>query len=182
MGFLRAIAEVLATDLAGRNLGFSQVLPEWPEANKLMTLPAAAIETSGQPQYERCAPYLLSMGTVANNKATNLYVVGEYTLNLQLDIWTKYKVQRDSLYEAVFQAIQSPNPQGYSLQLAAYYNEWVTFTLKGYKFMDEGNSLHEKTWRAVLQLEASCRAISTTTDFVITQPPVLTFDTPANIP
>ena len=188
MGLPRAIAEALANDIAGRSLGFAQVLPEWPEANTLMTFPAATVETLGQPQYERCAPYILSMGAVANNKATNLYIVGEYALQIQLDIWAKYKLQRDSLYEAVFQAIQAPNTAnnwrgsgGYSLQLAAYYNEWANFTLKGYKFMDEGESLREKTWRAILQLEASCRAVSTTSDYIITQPPVLTFSTPDSI-
>jgi hypothetical protein len=186
-GLLRAIAEALAADIAAKVPALVQVLPEWPEANQLLNMPAATIETQ-QPLYERCAPYLLSLGSVANNQATSLYIVGEYTLQMQLDIWTKYKVQRGALYEAVFQALQPSGSgwrggnAGYTLQLAAYYNEWTNFTLKGYKFMDQGDSIREKTWRAVLQLEASCRAVGTNTDYVITQPPVLTFDTPDNIP
>ena len=170
-----AIAQALAYDLGGKVPALQKVYPEWPEANQLLVYPSATIET--QPStYMRMAPYIVTRGSVANNKAQNTYCVGTYETLLQVDIWSKYKVERDALVMAMFDALQPVSLGGYNLTLAEYFGEVLGFTLTNFKYMDDSESVRQKTWRAMFSLSASCRAINTTTDFIITQAPVLELD------
>lgn len=183
MGLPRFIAEALATKLATDIPSFVNVYPDWPEQNQQLVYPCASIFT-GEPQYARCPPYLKTQGTtnVMTNTASNIYVVGQFDFNLQLDIWARYKVERDSLYQLVFNVIEPVTPRGFNLQLSSYYNEWVTFTQTSFKFLDDPDSVALKQWRVLVNLKATCRAINTTTDYIITQDPVLILETPDSIP
>jgi len=180
MGFPRAFGEALVADLLAKVPTFASVSAEWPEANQPLVYPSLSAETQ-QPQYERMSPYVRTVGAVTNNQAATSYVVGSYTTQLQLDIWAKYKVQRDTLYEAVFNVLQPVSAQAYILQLSQYYGEWVTVMMRGYKLSSDSDSVKAKTWRATIFLEATCRAINTSTDYIITQPPVLELSTPPRI-
>lgn len=179
-GFARALTEALAAQLAGI-AGIAVVYPEWPEANVQLALPSISIVTQ-QAQYVRSSPYLIGIGTVVNAQATTTYCVGTYDVNMQLDVWAKYKIQRADLLDAVMNFLQPVNPEGFMLQLAAYFNEWASVcVMGGPQWLDTEDSATRKEWRGKINLQATCRAVNTVNEHIITQPPVLQFDTPDNI-
>lgn len=178
-GFARALTEALAADLA-TIAGIAKVYPEWPEANAQLTLPSLSIVTTA-PQYTRSQPYIISQGTVAANVATNTYCVGTWDILLQLDLWAKYKAQRADLLDTLMNFLQPAKNDGYTLQLAAYHSEWASFCVTGQSWVDTEDAVTRKEWRALVKLQASCRAVNTSNEFIITQPPVLQFSTPDTI-
>lgn len=181
MGFPRALAEALAAKLRTAVPSFAEVYPEWPEMNQQLVYPSCAI-TTREPVYTRCAPYLLSIGDVVNNQATSIYCVGEFEARVQLDIWTRYKIERDTFYDRVFQVLEPASGLGLALQLSDYFDQWATVTQLSFKFDENPEAVARKEWRVFVELAVTCKAISTAQDYVITQEPVLVFDTPATIP
>ncbi len=183
MGFPKALTEALAAHLLANVSGIAKVYAEWPNKNEDLTYPSISI-TSAAPKFERCAPYVLALGTLIPDtvRSINKYVVGQYDVTLQLDLWTRYKLERDTFYEKLFTVLQPRRPHGFTLQLSAYHSQWVGFSLNGYQFRDSEDGATREEWRAILSLEATCRAISTETEYIITHEPELLFSTPNNIP
>lgn len=176
--FLKSVNRDLGSFLGNAVPTFAKVYDEFPEPNQEMELPALSIVT-GRPRFERCDPYLVDEGAVADHQATNNYVIGQYDLSLQLDIWAKYKIQRSSLYEEVFQALNPVNQKGLQITLSDYFSEVCSYQLVSYAFSnDQEAAITRQEWRVRLEVEASCRAVAQSTDYVITQEPVLTFTTP----
>jgi hypothetical protein len=177
--FPKSCVDALAAYLLANVAGISKVYSEWPNKNQTLSYPSISI-TSGKMNFRRCPPRVLSIGSVANNQATNKYVVGDYDpLTLQLDIWARNKPERADFYEKVFALLQPAAQQGLALQLTNYHNEIVSFHLTGYRYADAEQTATLQEWRAILSLEAAGRAIVSQTDYVITQEPVLTFDMPS---
>lgn len=181
MGLPRVIAEALAAKLKADVAGLAEAYAEWPEANQSLIYPSASVTVSGDVGFERGAPYLISQGAVVSNQATNLYCIGNYQdLPVQIDIWTRYKVERDEFYEKVWNVL-NPVDSCLMLQLAGYYNEWLSITQRSFQFLSTPDATTRKEWRVLVSLVASCRAVKQRSDFIITQPPVLEFDTPDTI-
>lgn len=179
--FLRSIVEDLATHLEGElGASISAVYREWPDANQEMTFPSVSI-TSGKPRFTRCAPYLLTTGAVASHQATTTYVIGQYDLDMQLDVWTRYNIQRSQLYELVNQALNPVDDIGLVLTLSDYYSQIASFLQVDVDFLGDSQAATVNEWRVMMMLKATCNAVGSRTDYIITQDPELVFTTPDNI-
>jgi hypothetical protein len=177
MALSRALVAALAAHLRDEVTGIAKVYEEWPDRNQALSYPSISI-ISGEAAFTRCAPYLKEIGDVVDHEAETTYVVGDFTIPLQLDIWARYKPERDTFMQRVFAALQPSNGQGLCLQLAAYFDEWAGYMMQGQRYPDSGETVTLQEWRAIISLEATCRAVSTTTEYIITQEPELTLTTP----
>lgn len=180
--FTRAVVEALATSVNTNVTGLAAVYRDWPDKNIELAYPSISV-LPGAPQFTRCQPYLYSQGAVASGEhtAATKYVVGQYELPIQLDVWCKYKAQRATILDLVMAMLNPTLAKGYVLRLTAYHDVWVNITTRGYKWLDSMNASALQEWRAIVELELTCLAIRSTTDYIITEEPVLTFTTPDRI-
>lgn len=177
--FIRSVTDQLKTYLAGQVSGLN-VSTEWPVPGKEMALPALTIVT-GEPKFQRCPPYLVAQGaTQPNNTATTTYCIGTYELNLQLDLWTKYPIQRVTLYEQIFAALEPLAAQGLVLTLSGYYNQKSNYHYIGYRLLDNEESASRQEFRARFDVQVNCLAVRQTTDYIILETG-LDFSTPETI-
>lgn len=177
--FQRSVMSELAT-LLDTELGsaIEQVLPEWPSANVEMDLPSITLTLAGNPEFTPHAPVAFSLGAVTDHQSSNKYVVGQYDFRVQLDIWAKYKKQRSSLYEAVFNILRPTTGTGLVLQLTDYHNVYCPVSLDGFGHSDNQGSAMNAEWRATVFLVGTCMAVNTSTDYIITQVPEITVELP----
>lgn len=172
----RAVCRSLASYLDANTSGFSEIYPEWPGANEDISLPALSI-TCSNPTFTKCPPYLLSSGSVTEHAAVNKYVVGQYDFIVQLDLWAKYKVQRSTLYQEVFEALHSSLDGGSIITLTDYYSQLCGLTEISHRLPDDAETSSRQEWRAIIELEGTCSAIIERNDYMVTQEPDLTFTT-----
>lgn len=168
-----AMIDNLATYLLAALPGLS-VLKEWPSANQKLVYPSVTI-FSNQPQYTNLQPYTLSVTAPdVNNQVVSTLVVGEWDGKLQLDLWCRSKVERQTIGKALRDALNpNVNPQGLSLQMADYFNEWVRFDMDGYKQVDDEAASQRQEYRTQLSLMFNVKEVAQKTNFAI----ITTIDT-----
>jgi len=186
--FIGGVIKGLTDGLATAGLTGLTIYREWPAANKEMALPALSLLTVA-PRFTRCAPYVLSKTTPdVDNNAVVKWCVGQYDLSIQMDIWTAYKAQRNALYEAVFNFFQGQGDAGFNVALTEYHNAICGYQQTSYSLGDDEERSSREEWRARFTIEATCRAIVSKTEAIITEVPQLNFtiedgdefDTPAS--
>lgn len=181
--FTRSVISALVTHLQAQIAGVGAVYPDWPNKNENIVFPAVSV-LAREPRFQRCSPYLHRQGTVDEdtNQAVNEYVIGAYTLPVQVDIWARSKKERATFVDRFIAAVQPVTPVGLVLTLADYYSLKANTTMLGYRWLDDEKTPSTQEWRCVVEMEIDCKAIRTTTDYIITQEPELVFSTPNEIP
>lgn len=129
------------------------VYDEWPDPKDRLETPCLTIVTAGNPTYTHCFPNLVKRipGSLS------VYSVGFYDMNLQLDLWCEYKLQRAELFDKLInvfnkQFIDSEKPTGLSLVLTDYHEAIARYDQSGYTFMDSGDGLQRAEWRAKIDV------------------------------
>lgn len=106
-------------------------------------------------------PKLLSKQDVTgvNPAATAVrYRVGQYEIDLQLDIWTSYKAQRNHLYKKLYDIFNEDfltkdnYASGLSLTLANYFDVIARYDIVGYNFLDDQRSSLDDEWRVKVDI------------------------------
>lgn len=134
--------------------------PEWPDANQgeyEKTLSVHSVNVD----HNYTMRTLLSQRDIIGEtvKVAALYRVGEYEMDLQLDIWTPYKAQRNSLYKKFYEIINEEmmtgdsKPSGLSLTLENYFDTIARYDIVGYNFPDDERSSQEDEWRVKVDLK-----------------------------
>lgn len=156
---VKSIIENLGAYLLENMEDLNQVLYEFPAANVNLKYPSLSI-VPGNPQFTPTAPYLLSQGPVVDHQTTIKTIMGSYDLNLQLDLWTRDKIERFKLQEQFFAAF-NPNPScaGLSLQMADYHNLWCRYDYNGYNQSDGEPGAQRAEWRQSILIVANTRAV-----------------------
>jgi len=181
--FSKQAVKVLADYLLANVSGIAQVLSEWPSANIELNYPAISITTKGAP-FTPCDPYVLELGVLDEeaNSSINTYVIGQYDLKLQIDIWARNKEERYEYYDKFFSAFNaSLRPVGLRLQLTEYYDRWIAYTETGYRFDDTQKGSETESWRVTVDIEATCDAVREAEEFIITQEIGLTLELPSPV-
>jgi hypothetical protein len=160
-----AVLDNLATYLAAQVPGLT-VRKEWPSANQALVYPSLTI-FSGQVTYTPLQPYETARTAPdVNNQVVSTLVVGEWDGKLQLDLWCRNKVERQNIGKQVRDAINKQvNPQGLSLQMADYFNEWVRFDVDSYNQVDEEAGVQRQEFRTKLSLLFNVKEVAQKTDF-----------------
>ena len=179
--FERAAVKALASSLDTAVSDFAAVITEWPLVNQELSLPAITIINQPSRLTKKPATYI-SVGSVTSNSASVLYDVGDFDLEIQIDIWAAYKIQRSRLYDAVFDVLNGNIVKNcYALQLSDYHNQWATFAQIGHEFFNNSEAGSRSEWRAMVRLEVTCTAVFEKTERIITNEPTLVFSTPNEI-
>ena len=157
------------------------VIEGFPEANRKLKLPCISIDIQPTP-YIPLQPYIWEQGGESDNKADIKYVVGEYEWPIQLDLWARTKEELHDLYEDFHVACNSQLPQvGLSLVLKEYHDIICSYTMTGMSFETNEVNAQRKEWRAIVTLEANCKAVIEKEEFIITEEPEVTLETPNEI-
>jgi len=143
------------------------VLEEFPEHHKQLSLPSLSIVTPGDSDMINLMPTLHS--TVANGDMTDAtYIVGQYNITLQLDLWTEYKNTNIDWYEKLMdcfdsQFINGDKPQGLSLVLDDYEDAIARYDVVGYNYQDNEENSQRSEWRRTLQVKVTAPRLKTKT-------------------
>jgi len=156
----RGIVRQLGLALRDKMPELAQVLEDWPGANEVLKYPCVSIQGSA-PSFTPCAPYFWKR-TEANeiNRASVLWVNGQYEFELQLDLWARSKSERHSLFENLQRAFASQFPvNGLSLELSDYFGVYARYDITGSQYQDTEESAQRREWRAIVSVTAHCHSI-----------------------
>lgn len=168
---LKAVIEALGIHLKENMPRLKQVIYEFPAPGVKLLYPTLSIIHEGNPLFTNLQPYELEKGAIANHKAPVQYVVGQYELRLQLDLWCGNKEERYRMYDEFFQAFNKDiNPMGLSLKLSKYHNLWTRFDQVGQDFPDNQEASQTSEWRARVSILAHCKAVLGKVESIITEP------------
>jgi len=169
----KALGEYLKLNVPG----IKEFYDEFPNASVAFKMPSVSIISKNYEFSPEMSPYRISTGTIVNNKAKVLYVVGDYEVGIQLDIWAGSKEERDDLFDATFNSLNPKiSPMGLTLKLNEYFDSLCDYLYVGHEFADSDERSQRDEWRATLSLLATCKAIRDRKEFIITVTP-----TPAQI-
>lgn len=161
------IPKALGKYLLDNVKGLREYYPEWPSAHERIRLPSVSIFT-GSSDFRPAMPYIKSMGAVSNSASEITYVVGHYDFNIQMDLWTGSKGERDDIFDSLFNALNpNINPMGLELTLEEYFSQLCSYTYVGHTIGDSEQAAQRDEWRMTLNLLATCKAIRTKQEFVI---------------
>lgn len=168
-GVIRALATKLRTDISQ----FEKVYEEFPRANERLLLPSASITTMGTPEVTprmRTVARRTPIPGTKNGKI--LYNIGQYNLNLQLDIWTEYKRQRESFYDLVQGVFDGGLTRGQAigltLEIPDHFNIKSRYEIFNYRYMDSPEAAQKSNWRLIFDVMVNFPRVHEVTQPLIT--------------
>jgi len=168
--FQRAISAALAQHIASRVPALLQVTPEWPTANTQLVYPSLTVLTVGEVRFVPLFSSLAAMSEPSGTTAATQYLCGHYEPRLQLDLWCSNKVQRAQMYELVWKALNpSPVVMGVRIKLSGYFDQWASYVMTGYQYMDGSDQTQKQEWRCIIRVDTLCNAILAQTDPLMAQ-------------
>lgn len=165
----QAVNEALAAYLTAQIAGLT-VLTEWPYANQKLTYPSVSI-FAVDPRYTNFPPRIVTKTPPdVNNQSTVTYEVGAWDYTIQLDLWCRNKVERNTVLGQLADAI-NPSPgngsAGLALTLASYYNEIARLDIDRQKYVQDESASQRQEWRGLITLLVNVRAIKQQTMYAI---------------
>ena len=160
---VREAAAALQVFLLANTSGkIQKVYNQFPATNEKMVFPSLSLITK-DPKFTPAMPYVISKTSEDPEDIEKLVrrVVGQYDIEMQMDLWASYKPQRDSLYEDIFNAFNlNDDVPGISLQLTGYYDQWIHFSLAGMTFIGDEAADQRGEWRAMIRVLATVNAVT----------------------
>ena len=143
-------------------VGLTDVLEEFPDPNQDLNYPSISIITSGTPELINWMPSAFSKVDNAQDpdKLDIVYVMGQYNLSLQVDLWAEYKSQRAEFFQKILDVmdkefIDNDKPTGLSLPLVDYHGAIARYDQVGYNYMDNESESQRNEWRALFNILVS---------------------------
>lgn len=143
-----AVVEALGEFLTTEVTSLVKYVKGFPEANIDMEYPSISITALNQLFFKDPSPTEVSRGSESGNEAPIKTQIGYYEIPLQLDLWTKYRAQRNDIGLEVFNALnKNGEDQNLSLQLTDYHNEFANYTFTGMNDKNDEAGSQQKEWR-----------------------------------
>lgn len=159
--------------------GFREYYSQFPDASSNFLMPSVSV-TIATNEFRPITPYPcapIDPLNIVNNKAQYKWAVGIYDMSIQVDIWARNKEERDDLFDATFNAMNPDiSPMGLRLVMEEYFNQWIEYVYTGHDLGDSEERSQRDEWRATMTILATCKAVRTRSEFIITDLP-----TPAEI-
>lgn len=155
MAAIRSLRNYLEEEVEELN----EVYDEWPYHGDELNVPCASVMTVGTPTYMNLQPYEYDRTQdpdVANNDL--IYdAVAQLDGEIQIDIWTEYKLERGRILDLVTKAINKQNiesdlPNGLSLVMSEYHNVIARYDQVGYTYMDSEENSQRAQWRVKVSI------------------------------
>lgn len=135
------------------------IIENWPDPKEEMALPALTVSIVGKPSLTHTYPKIHKKIDIEEETVLKkvVYIIGQYDLNIQLDIWTDYQAKRSELYEKIMAAfdkqfLTSGAPVGLSLELTDYHETIARYDQTGYAYMDSSDNGQRQEWRAKIDV------------------------------
>ncbi len=166
---VKSCIKALGVYLLSEVVELQQYINGFPEANKDMNFPSISMSEIGDPLYiKEKNPTALSLGTVVDNKAVTIYDIGTWEIELQLDLWAKYKEQRNDIAVKVFIALTKDGPANpLILTLTDYFNQNCLYTSTTMTNESDEFASQVKEWRKRFRILVDVSAIQSQEEFVI---------------
>lgn len=179
-----ALVKALAANLLSNVTGIQAVNAEWPAANVPLNMPCITILVTSS-TLDTHTDEILSTGTVTANQATVKYIVGEWDIAIELQLWAKSKQERQDFYDKIFNAL-NPDiiPMGLRIALTDYHGEYASLVMTRSDYPDSEETTQRQEWRCIFTILANVNAIRSKTEYIMTQDPettALTLETPSEI-
>ncbi len=145
----------------------SNILEEWPEANRDMEYPIMSVISKPEKFTPHPSNVLSTTDIVGGDndgKLSVIYNTGQYDIGIQIDIWCDNKEKRGELYQEFIDAfnnqfITEDLPMGVSATLVDYYNSIARYDMIGYNYPSDGNSSQIGEWRVKIDLTSNFRSL-----------------------
>lgn len=153
------LEEAFANEIEEETLN---ILEEWPSPeyqNKCVTI---AVTTVGEGELQNLMPTVFNRQDNPEDTSQLLvdYLVGQYNLSIQVDVWTEYKATRNDWYEKIddlldSQFTNSEQSRGLSLRMVEYFEAIARYDQIGYNYSDSGESAQRSEWRVRFNISTS---------------------------
>lgn len=169
------VPKVLGDYLLKNVSGLKEFYDEWPNASVKLKMPSVSVLVTRMDFKATSNPYktkVVELADIVANKAKVKWVVGDYEMPIQLDIWAGSKEERDDLFDAVFNALNPRiSPMGLVLKMDEYFGCLCDYLYVGHEFADNEERSQKDEWRVTLSILATCKAIRDRKEFIITDTP-----------
>lgn len=139
-----------------------KIFDEWPSPEYKNDCITIAVTTVGEAELQNRMPCVHKRqdDPEDSNKLLVDYIVGQYNLGIQVDVWTEYKAQRDDWYEKIddvldSQFLESEQSRGLSLTMVEYFDAIARYDQVGYNYSDSEESVQRSEWRVRFNISAS---------------------------
>ncbi len=152
--------------------GIKKVFREFPRPNQSLDPPSISIITADS----TLMPQMMTVveETINENKTVSvLYNLGEYTANLQVDVWAKNKRQRTHFYGEVVnifdEGIAKGNGPQFVLEIPDYHGVKAQYFLKNTRYLDNSDLSFKGEWRILCNVECRFNKVKETILPIITE-------------
>lgn len=148
---IKTIAEHLRTEINDPDI---LILEEWPSPgyeNKDVTI---SVTTIGDPEETKFtpSPYSQIENVDDPTKLDTVYLIGQFNLSIQIDVWTDYKTKRNDWFQKIEEIfdqnfMDTGGPTGISLTMIDYLGAIARYEQVGYNYSDSEESSQRSEWR-----------------------------------
>lgn len=179
----RAVVKSLCAYILKHMPSLKMANDHWPNPSDRLMYPAATVFCRNS-RFIATMPYVLKKEEKDNFTGRTVVqrAVGNYEFSLQIDLWSEYKPQRESLYEEIFQAFnENENTHGINLQLKDYFDQWAHYSISEFQYIENEESAQKNEWRLLITVLATTRAVAASLPHLI-EKIENTIETPSEIP
>jgi hypothetical protein len=151
--------DALAHYLSAR-MRFERIILGWPDFNETLKLPAMSIHNRVEPIFQPGRKKLVQLAS--DNPVTDaLFEIGDWVIELQIDIFNGTKKQRIEYQDMLFHIFNNQDDRMLSclnLYLPNYHNRLATYHYLNMRDMDDETALTRSEWRTVLNVRVDAKA------------------------
>ncbi len=153
------LIEYIQEGLVGTDFEGATIIDEFPYPGGEYDYPTISISTVGDGDFQNYMPTIHSKEDheTDDTKLNVVYNMGQYNLNLQIDLWCEYKAQREAFYQVFMdimdtQFFENDAPAGLSLVLPDYFDAIARYDQVSYNYMDGEESSQRSEWRVMIRI------------------------------
>jgi hypothetical protein len=155
--------------------GLKEYYDQFPAPNMSINTPSVSILMKApvfSPRAEIYPVEDINPLNITDNKSRVDWVVGEYEVKIQMDLWARNKEERDDLTDALFNGLNPDiQPMGLRLVLDEYFYCIADYLYVGHNFEDNEITAQTDDWRTTFEILVTCKAVRTRKEFIITSTP-----------
>lgn len=161
---ITAVVNGLADFMRQNILGLEKVYVDFPHPDQVLKMPCATVFTRPS-AFNALSPYVKYRAETPNenNEFEVHRVVGNYEMQLQVDLWCQSKFERQDMFEVFFNGFNLKSEEmGISLPLPNYFDEIARFNIVRFEFIDTEEQSQRDEWRVRFDVTADVRVIQKT--------------------
>lgn len=157
-------ASVFSTlgEYLAKRMRFEYVIYGWPSYNDSLKMPGLSILNRTDPLFVPTPSQKLSLIDTDENVTDIIYKVGDYTFELQLDMWNRSQDERYEYQARLFEVFHSQDDQAQSalsLEITDWFNQLGNYHLRSINSVSSQDSTERGEFRSICFVTVDCAAI-----------------------